>query len=178
MRGPNGGQRTPLMATAAILVAMSWSSLVHGKRSMSGSSIERWAADALLTVWSGKSYSDRSCFKADSSSVPCDGPGVAQIKEEVGLEYFVSVGDRTDVALDCWIQGGAGSPIPFSLPTRGASHTETIRVPSTAEQSFEVICEAPLDQVITSSGAAGRTRITVFRDIKAGKTIRRVTVIK
>lgn len=146
-------------------------SLAEGSRS---NSIERWAAGALLTAWNGTSYHDRGCFDAGGRSVPCDSPCVVQITEETGTEYTISLGNRTEVPLNCFIRGGGWGVASFSLLTKGANHVATIQVPSTAKQFFEVVCEASLDQVLASSGGpgSGRVRISILHNaMKPGRTM-------
>src|SRR5262249_22293302 len=90
------------MGMAATLLALSSPSLslAHGSTT---NSVARWAAGALLTAWNGTSYHEKTCFNAGGSSIPCDSPGAVQVTEEIGVEYTISVANRTAVPLDCLI---------------------------------------------------------------------------
>lgn len=163
------------LGLAAVLAALSTSavSLAHDSPS---NSVKRWAAGAILTAWDGTPYRDRTCFDAAGSSVPCDAADVVQMTEETGMEYAISLGNRTAVPLNCFIRGGGGVVASFSLLTNGANHVATIQVPSTTKQFFEVVCEASLDQVLAvlaSSGGSGsgRVRTSILHNaMKPGKT--------
>lgn len=165
------------LGLAAVLVALSTSavSLAHDSPS---NSIKRWAAGAILTAWDGTPYRDRTCFDAAGISVPCAATAVVQMTEETGMEYAISLGNRTEVPLNCCIRGGRGGVASFSLLTKGANHVATVQVPSTARPFFEVVCEASVDQVLASSSGSdrGRVRISVLHDVQSGKTTRVVTV--
>lgn len=160
------------LGLAAVLVALSTSAVSLADNSTSNS-IKRWAASAILTAWDGTPYRDRTCFDAGGNSVPCDAADVVQMTEETGMEYAISLGNRTEVPLNCFIGGGGGGVASFSLLTKGANHVATIQVPSTATQFFELVCEASLDQVLASSGGSrsGRVRLSIVHNAtKPGKT--------